>query len=148
METEVEQTPLVKQTVLVKRVPLEISAAFVAISAAVVVLGVTLGGSIVMRKYTERHLAAAPQTAQSPAPVAAITPLVAEGRRLYLMNCAHCHAPDASGDEGPDLRGVKKSDARISSMILNGVKGEMPRFGSKFKDADVQELIAYIRSLK
>ena len=72
---------------------------------------------------------------------------VARGHQLYLMNCAHCHARDASGDEGPDLHGVEKSDARIASMIKNGVKGKMPRFGAKLSDADVQSLIAFIRSL-
>jgi len=64
------------------------------------------------------------------------------------MNCAHCHADDATGDEGPDLHGVVKSDARIAAMIKNGVKGEMPKFSHKLKDDDVRALIAFIRSLK
>jgi mono/diheme cytochrome c family protein len=73
---------------------------------------------------------------------------VGKGHQLYLMNCAHCHAPDASGDEGPDLHGVEKSDKQIAKMIKNGVKGQMPKFGSKLSDTDVQLLIAFIRSLK
>ena len=73
--------------------------------------------------------------------------LVSNGHRLFLLNCAHCHAPDATGDEGPDLHGVAKSDARIAAMIKNGVKGEMPKFGSKLSDADIQALIAFLRSL-
>jgi len=32
-------------------------------------------------------------------------------------------------------------------MIKNGVKGEMPRFGSKLFDADVQALIVFVRTL-
>ena len=64
------------------------------------------------------------------------------------MNCAHCHAPDAHGDEGPDLHGVTKSDARIAALIKNGVKGEMPKFGTKLSDTDVQALTAFIRSLE
>jgi mono/diheme cytochrome c family protein len=65
-----------------------------------------------------------------------------------MMNCAHCHGNDARGDEGPDLHEVTKSDARISSLIKNGIKGEMPKFGEKLNDTDVQALIAFVRSLK
>lgn len=71
-----------------------------------------------------------------------------QGYKLFLLNCAHCHGPDARGEEGPDLHGVTKSDARIASMIKNGVKGEMPRFGAKLTDADVRALTVFIRSLK
>ncbi len=74
--------------------------------------------------------------------------LVETGRHLYLFNCAHCHADDASGDEGPDLHGLKRSDARIASLILNGIKGEMPRFNQKLSEADVKALTAFLRELK
>jgi mono/diheme cytochrome c family protein len=71
-----------------------------------------------------------------------------KGYMLFMMNCAHCHGNDARGDEGPDLHGVTKSDARIASLIKNGVKGEMPKFGTKLSDTDVQALIAFVRTLK
>ena len=71
-----------------------------------------------------------------------------QGYTLFLMNCAHCHGSDARGDEGPDLHGVTKSAVRISSVIKNGIKGEMPKFGEKLTDTDVQALIAFVRSLK
>src|SRR5277367_2867958 len=64
-----------------------------------------------------------------------------KGYTLFRQNCAHCHGTDARGDEGPDLHGVTKSDARIASLIKDGKKGEMPKFGSKLTDADVQALI-------
>lgn len=73
---------------------------------------------------------------------------VARGHQLYLRNCAHCHAPDATGDEGPDLHDVERSDARIAALIKNGVKGQMPKFGAKLSDPDVQALIAFIRALQ
>ena len=73
---------------------------------------------------------------------------VARGHELYLRNCAHCHAPDATGDEGPDLHDVERSDARIAAMIKNGVKGQMPKFGAKLSDPDVQALVSFIRSLQ
>ena len=71
-----------------------------------------------------------------------------QGYTLFMMNCAHCHGDDARGDEGPDLHGVTKSDARITSIIKNGIKGEMPTFGTKLTDADVRDLIAFVRSLR
>src|SRR5581483_10816330 len=77
----------------------------------------------------------------SPAPAAT-------GRTLFLKNCAHCHADDATGDEGPDLHGLDKSDAWIARRIRNGVKGEMTAFGEKFSQQDVDALIAYLRTLK
>ncbi len=90
----------------------------------------------------------ATDTATDSAAAPARPDLVAQGHELYLKNCAHCHATDATGDEGPDLHGVDRSDASITNLIKNGKKGQMPRFGAKLSDADVQALIAFIRSLK
>ena len=90
--------------------------------------------------------------AESPALVRSVIPpdgtQAYQGYTLFLRNCAHCHGSDARGDEGPNLHGVTKSDARISSLIKNGIKGEMPKFGEKLTDTDVQALIAFVRSLK
>jgi mono/diheme cytochrome c family protein len=71
----------------------------------------------------------------------------AEGRRLFLLNCAHCHGDDARGDEGPDLYDVRKSDERIHQLIAGGVKGEMPSFRKKLNDSDIGALTAYLRTL-
>ena len=71
-----------------------------------------------------------------------------KGYTLFMMNCAHCHGDDARGDEGPDLHGVTKSDARIASLIKGGIPGEMPKFGAKLTDTDVKALIAFLRTLK
>jgi mono/diheme cytochrome c family protein len=95
------------------------------------------------------------QPRRSAAPGATETPLISpaatlahQGYSLFMLNCAHCHGPDARGEEGPDLHGVAKSDARITSIIKNGIKGEMPKFGAKLTDTDVRALIAFVRSLK
>jgi mono/diheme cytochrome c family protein len=74
--------------------------------------------------------------------------LVAQGRALFLESCAHCHAADATGDEGPDLHGLDVSDRYIARTITNGVKGEMPSFRKKLKDGDLARLSAYLRSLE
>jgi mono/diheme cytochrome c family protein len=76
-----------------------------------------------------------------------LTADAAQGRHLFLMNCAHCHGDDARGDEGPDLHDLHRSDARIHEVITAGIKGEMPSFGKKLGDPDVRQLIAYLRTL-
>lgn len=89
---------------------------------------------------------ASSQTSQALAVPPAGTP-AHQGYTLFLMNCAHCHGDDARGDEGPDLHGLVKSDARISALIKNGVKGEMPKFATKLNDDDIKALIAFMRTL-
>jgi len=76
-----------------------------------------------------------------------LTADAAQGRHLFLMNCAHCHGDDARGDEGPDLHNLHRSDTRIHEVITAGIKGEMPSFGKKLGDSDVRQLIAYLRTL-
>jgi mono/diheme cytochrome c family protein len=71
-----------------------------------------------------------------------------QGRHLFLMNCAHCHAEDAHGDEGPDLYNLHKSDARIHQVITAGIKGEMPSFAKKLGDPEIRQLTAYLRTLR
>ena len=73
---------------------------------------------------------------------------VPSGRSLFLKNCAHCHADDATGDEGPDLHGLERSDDWIAKRIREGKKGKMTAFGQKFSQADIDALIAYLRTLK
>jgi mono/diheme cytochrome c family protein len=73
---------------------------------------------------------------------------IVTGRTLFLKNCAHCHADDAAGDEGPDLHGLKRPDDWIARRIRNGVKGEMTAFGEKFSQDDIDALIRYLRTLK
>ena len=76
---------------------------------------------------------------------AVLTPF---GRSLFLKNCAHCHAEDATGDEGPDLHTLGQSDEWIAKRIRYGKKGKMTAFGQKFSQADIDALIAYLRTLK
>jgi mono/diheme cytochrome c family protein len=127
------------------------SIAALGLCAGVVVSGLVVGATLGFARFM--------QTAQhSPAPMVAMAakqtfdsakqPLAAQGAKLFSFNCAHCHGVDATGDEGPDLHGPTKSDSRLKSTILNGIKGEMPAFNKKFKDEDAQALVAFLRTLK
>jgi mono/diheme cytochrome c family protein len=106
-------------------------------------VGIAFAAGEIIRPRSKSTLAAAEQVLV-PTPGTQAN----KGYTLFMMNCAHCHGNNARGDEGPDLHGVAKSDARIASIIKDGVKGEMPKFGAKLTDADVQALIAFVRSLK
>ena len=118
-----------------------------AICATVTVMAVTLGIASLMQ-----HAPFAVVLRGSPSAQAAIKPTeltadATQGRHLFLMNCAHCHADDATGDEGPDLHNLHKSDARIHQVISSGIKGEMPSFGKKLGDPEIRQLTAYLRTL-
>jgi cytochrome c oxidase cbb3-type subunit 3 len=88
-----------------------------------------------------------PKSAQTATTAQNMTAEAAQGRHLFLMNCAHCHGDDARGDEGPDLYDLRKSDERIRRQIIDGVKGEMPSFAKKLNDSDIRALTAYLRTL-
>jgi len=89
-----------------------------------------------------------PPSPSNAAPALPAVTLVQRGQRLFDQNCAHCHGSDARGDEGPSLYNLTLTDRKITDRIKNGIKGEMPRFGSKFDTADLAALVAYLRTLK
>jgi mono/diheme cytochrome c family protein len=128
---------------------IEIKAAVLAIATSLGVLGMTFGLSPFLQ--TGKGADSKREAQTNTLPIKADTALDGEakqGYRLFDHNCAPCHGDDARGDEGPDLHGLAKSDARIATIIRGGIKGEMPAFEKKFKDVDVQALIAYLRTLK
>ena len=100
------------------------------------------GGELLLRAETNL------ESSRAPASALPDTASAARGHDLFRMNCAHCHGDDAHGtEEGPDLGTFRKSDTRIVSVVKNGIKGKMPRFGQKLTDTDVRMLIRFIRSL-
>jgi mono/diheme cytochrome c family protein len=94
------------------------------------------------------RLPSIPASAQAGTVTQNMTAEAAQGRHLFLTNCAHCHGDDARGDEGPDLHDLRKSDKRIHQLITAGVKGEMPSFAKKLNDSDIQAVTAYLRTLR
>ncbi len=120
---------------------------------SVAIGALTLGAADVVAVSIQRRAAVQSHEAapyQAPAEIAALPrdQLLAEGHRLYMKSCAHCHGTDATGDEGPDLHEVSVSDRRIATVIRKGIKGEMPSFAKKHNTAEIAEIVAYVRSLE
>jgi mono/diheme cytochrome c family protein len=123
---------------------LELIAGFLAIVVAALVVGSTLGSATLVRAAIEKARSESAASGNQPQ----FSPIVAHGQKLYAVNCSHCHADDATGDEGPDLHGLTRSDERIKAIITNGIKGEMPAFGKKLQEADKEALVGFLRSLR
>jgi cytochrome c6 len=77
-----------------------------------------------------------------------------EGQKLFQAKCVQCHGEDGSGHTVTgktlgafDLRSdavQKKTDAEFYQQISHG-KGNMPAFGKALSDAQINDLIAYVR---
>jgi mono/diheme cytochrome c family protein len=123
---------------------LEFIAGVLAIVVAAAVVGSTLGSATLVRAAIQKARTGSAAGGNPPQ----LSPIVAHGQKLFAVNCSHCHADDATGDEGPDLHGLTKSDERIKAIITNGIKGEMPSFGKKLQDGDKEALLGFLRSLR
>jgi len=126
---------------------IESQASVLALAASGCVLAATFGLALLLQSAKATDSRPAPKTRTVKTAVALGGP-GEQGHALFGRNCAHCHGDDARGDEGPSLYNLSLSDARIAKRIREGIKGEMPKFGSKFNDADIQALITYLRTLK
>ncbi|HUY82493.1 MAG TPA: cytochrome c [Acidobacteriaceae bacterium] len=88
-----------------------------------------------------------------------LTPASAQttGAKIYKAKCEMCHGADGSGStpagkmmkaipfKSPEL--VKKTDAELIHATENG-KGHMPAYKSKLTDAQIKDVIGYIRTLQ
>jgi cytochrome c6 len=76
---------------------------------------------------------------------------------LYKSKCASCHAADGSGSNAVgksmkvrDLRSAdvqKQTDIELTKVIAGG-KGKMPAYGKQLSTAQIEGLIAHIRTMK
>ena len=113
----------------------------VAIGVSGASLAATFGFALLMQRAKFAiGLPSPPSSAQATVAPVSLTGEAAQGKHLFLLNCAHCHADDAHGDEGPDLYDLHKSDARIHQIVTGGIKGEMPSFGKKLNDQDIKAI--------
>ena len=99
-----------------------------------------------------RPARAAPRTARDSA-----VPGSDIGRSIFQRFCLSCHGADGHGSQMgalaprfPDFASPgwqsKRSDAQLTASILEGRGAAMPSFGSKLGEAQVREVLAYVRS--
>ena len=86
---------------------------------------------------------------RQPAPVSAGSKAKARGAELFATRgCLHCHGPEGVAiGRGPDLTDVRrrlKAGAMVA-QIHNGGK-QMPAFGDQLSNAQIDDLVAYLRS--
>lgn len=73
------------------------------------------------------------------------------GEQIFTHVCQGCHMPDAKGASGagryPALAGNPKlaSAAYPAAMVING-RGGMPPFGMLLNDAQVADVVNYVRT--
>lgn len=83
------------------------------------------------------------------------------GKKIYLESCQNCHGPTGKGDSDmaayltppPANLTAKatqaKTDVQLRKVILEGRPGTaMTGYEGAFEEAQLADLIAYIRSLK
>jgi cytochrome c6 len=78
------------------------------------------------------------------------------GEQLYKTKCASCHGADGAGatPSGKATKArdfcsdevKKETDEEWTGIIVKG-KNKMPSYDKKLSDAEVKEVIAYIRGL-
>ena len=98
---------------------------------------------------TDLVLAQQSDTTRNPLGMSAA--VIADGRRVYDGACQSCHGPAGRGDRGPALdagaRVHARADGDLFHTIREGVAGtQMPPFRN-LSDAEVWQLVSYIRSL-
>lgn len=81
------------------------------------------------------------------------------GKTIYKKNCAMCHGPEGGGDGAmgkmlkpppPSFsdaaRMATRTDEDLTARIKEG-KSPMPSYSSRLNDNQIQDVLAYIRSL-
>ena len=90
--------------------------------------------------------------------VAALSMAAGDARSVYNARCASCHGRDGRASSARAKREHARdmtsgewqdsvSDERLYNAISNG-KGKMPAFKKKLSDAQIDELVNYVRRLR
>jgi cytochrome c oxidase cbb3-type subunit 3 len=75
----------------------------------------------------------------------------AEGKILYIGNCAECHGKDLKGGDGPSLIGHLKygeEDGPKYESIAKGRPGGMPAFDRDLGRDRIWKVLAYVDSVR
>ncbi|BCM89344.1 hypothetical protein IAD21_01190 [Abditibacteriota bacterium] len=77
------------------------------------------------------------------APVAA----TATAPEIFQQKCQGCHGAKGEGKRGPGLTKLANDpDTELYNTIHDG-KGKMPAFGKQMTEAQVKEVVAYVKKL-
>jgi mono/diheme cytochrome c family protein len=69
--------------------------------------------------------------------------------QVFATTCGWCHSDGGrAAGKGPQLMDTKRDGDFIRNRIKNGKEGAMPAFSTTFNDAQIDEIIKYIRALK
>jgi mono/diheme cytochrome c family protein len=69
--------------------------------------------------------------------------------QLFAGTCGFCHSSGGRAPgKGPQLMNNPHDDDFLRNRIKNGKDGAMPAFGAAFTDAQIDQMIKYIRALK
>lgn len=89
--------------------------------------------------------------------VAATPMLASDGAAIFKAKCVMCHGADGAGQtpmgKNLKLRSLgsaevqKQTDAELVKWISDG-KGKMPAYKEKLTPADINAVVAFIRTLK
>ena len=98
-----------------------------------------------------------PEAAKVTNPVAGNADAPAAGKRVYTRMCGRCHGPEGRGDgtaatgNVPDLTDALwdfgGSDGEIFSVIHDGVSADMDGYAARLSDADIWNVVTYLKSL-
>ena len=94
--------------------------------------------------------------AATPAPAAQST-AAEDGRNVFIANCTGCHGKNADANTPagkawhvPDLHSAQvqsMGDQQLLQIIHEG-RGKMPAWGGLLSQTDIENVLAYVRSLK
>jgi|SRR6185503_17669163 len=79
-----------------------------------------------------------------------------EAKRVFKQKCSKCHGQDGAGNNYGQIIGVtnltdpqwqqKVDDKRVLNSIKHG-RGQMPAFGEKLTENQINSLVLYVRTL-
>jgi mono/diheme cytochrome c family protein len=68
---------------------------------------------------------------------------------LFASTCGFGHGDGGrAAGKGPQLMDTTRSDEFLRDRTKNGKEGAMPAFGQVLSDADIDDIVKYIRELK
>gem|GEM_PF-3338991 len=95
---------------------------------------------------TTTTTAAPTTTTAAPTTTTTIAP-AHDGGQLFASNCAGCHGSSGEGGRGPSLQGVggRRSNGEVATIVTNG-SGGMPSFSGRLSSAEIDAVVAFVRS--